>query len=127
MGTIRRRVDADLDLTVNNAEGVLTIDEILGAVKAYLTADPTSKVLWDFYRADGSGISTEDLIQLYDIVRHRAPGNVKRKVAIVVSRDLGFGISRMAESQAGIAGITAAYYVTRSLEDAMAWLDVPVE
>ena len=127
MGKIRRRVDADLDLTVNNAEGVLTIDEIIRAVEAYLAADPTSKVLWDFYRADGSGISTEDLIKLQDIVRRTAPKNVKRKVAIVVSRDLGFGISRMAESQAGIAGITADYYVTRSLEDAMAWLDVPVE
>ena len=116
MGTIRRRVDADLDLTVNNAEGVLTIDEIIGAVKAYLADDPTSKVLWDFYRADGSGISTEDLIKLQDIVRRTAPKNVKRKVAIVVSRDLGFGISRMAESQAGIAGITADYYNLDEIE-----------
>ena len=127
MGKIHRQVDHDLDLTVNTAEGVLTIDEIIDAVKSYLSDNPTSKVLWDFSRADGAGISLEDLMLLYDIVRRTATENVKRKVAIVVSRDVGFGISRMAESQAGIAGITADYYVTRSLEDAMTWLDVPVK
>ena len=127
MGKIHRQVDHDLDLTVNTAEGVLTIDEIIDAVKSYLSDNPTSKVLWDFSRADGAGISLEDLMLLYDIVRRTATENVKRKVAIVVSRDVGFGISRMAESQAGIAGITADYNVTRSLEDAMTWLDVPVE
>ena len=127
MGKIHRQVDHDLDLTVNTAEGVLTIDEIIDAVKSYLSDNPSSKVLWDFSRADGAGISLEDLMLLYDIVRRTATENVKRKVAIVVSRDVGFGISRMAESQAGIAGITADYNVTRSLEDAMTWLDVPVE
>ena len=125
MGTIHRRVDRDLDLTVNTAEGVLTIDEIIDVVKLYLSDNPTSKVLWDFSRADGSGISMEDLMALYDILRHTATDNVKRKVAIVVSRDLGFGISRMAESQAGIAGITTDYYITRNIEDGMAWLEVP--
>jgi len=125
MGTISSRMDRDHDITINTAEGPLVIDDIIAAVTGYLEGDATSKVLWDLRRADGSAIQMEDLIQLQDIVRRKAAGKAKRQVAIVVARDLGFGISRMAGSQAEIADIQVEYFVTRSLEDAMAWLGVP--
>jgi hypothetical protein len=110
---------------MNTAEGSLTIDDIIAAVEDYLGDDPTSKVLWDFRHADGAAVQMDDLIHLQGIVHRLAKGKTRRQVAIVVSRDLGFGISRMAGSQAEIAGIQADYYITRSLEDAMAWLGVP--
>ncbi len=125
MGTIHTRIDRDHELTINTAEGPLVIDDIIAAVTKYLEDESTLKVLWDFRRADGATIQLEDLIQLQDIVRRKAAGKAKRQVAIVVARDLGFGISRMAGSQAEIAGIQVEYFVTRSLEDAMAWLGVP--
>jgi hypothetical protein len=125
MGTIHTRIDRDHDLTINTAEGPLVIDDIIAAVTDYLESDATTKVLWDFRHADGSAIQLDDLIQLQHIVRRKAAGKAKRKVALVVARDLGFGLSRMAGSQAEIAGIEVAYYVTRKLEDAMAWLGVP--
>jgi hypothetical protein len=127
VATIRTRIDRAQDLTVNTAEGLLTIEDLMAAVEAYLTGEPTTKVLWDFCRVDGAGILTEDMIRLQDMVRRLTPTATKRRVAVVVARDLGFGLSRMAGSQAEIIGVTADYYVTRSIEDAMAWLGVPME
>lgn len=124
MGKIDTMIDRASDLTTNTAYGPISIDEIIAAIKEYLAGDPTRKVLWNFLQADGSGITSEDLIRLQEVVRQITPAGKRRKVAIVVSRDLGFGLSRMAESRAEMAGISADYYVTRRLEEAMAWLEV---
>jgi len=124
MGDIRTVVDRTQNLTINVAEGPLAIDEILGAIERYLTQDPTLKVLWDFRGADGGGIDSQDIVRLQDVVRNLAPAGERRKVAIVVARDLGYGLSRMAESRGEMAGITADYFVTRSMAEAQAWLGV---
>ena len=127
MAIIHTRIDRDRDLTINTVEGILTVKDISAAVKAYLTGEVTSKVLWDFCRADGAGILLEDMMQLQERVCRMAPAAPKRQVAIVVARDLGFGLSRMAESLGDIAGVAADYCITRSIEDALAWLGVPRE
>ena len=125
MGEIHTKVDQANDLTINTVYGPTSIDEILAAIKAYLSGKITGKVLWNFKQADGAAIVSEDLIHLQEVVRRIAPAGKRRKVAIVVSRDLGFGLSRMAESRAEMADINADYYVTRRLEEALAWLEVP--
>jgi hypothetical protein len=126
MGKIHTVVDPPNDLTTNTVIGPISIDDIIAAIKAYLSADMTGKVLWNFMQADGTAIVSEDLIHLQDVVRRIAPAGKRRKVAIVVGRDLGFGLSRIAESRAEMADIKADYYVTRNLEDAMTWLGVPM-
>lgn len=125
MGEIHTEVDQANDLTINIAYGPISIDDIVAAITAYLSGETTGKVLWNFMQADGAAIVSEDLIHLQDVVRRIAPTGRRRKVAIVVSRDLGFGLSRMAESRAEIAEINADYYITRRLEEALAWLEVP--
>ena len=125
MGEIHTEVDQANDLTINTANGPISIDDIVAAITAYLRGETTGKVLWNFMQADGATIVSEDLIHLQDVVRQIAPTAKRRKVAIVVSRDLGFGLSRMAESRAEIAEINADYYITRRLEEALAWLEVP--
>jgi len=125
MGEIHTEVDRANDLTINTAYGPTSIDEIIAAIKTYLSGENTGKVLWNFMQADGAAIVSDDLIHLQDVVRRIAPTGKRRKVAIVVSRDLGFGLSRMAESRAEMADINADYYVTRRLEEALAWLEVP--
>ena len=127
MAIIHTRIDRDQDLTINTAEGLLTIEDIMAAVNTYLAGETTAKVLWDFCRADGAGIKLEEVIQFQETVRRLAPAAPKRQVAIVVARDIGFGLSRMAETYADMAGVVADYYVTRSLEEAMDWLGVPME
>jgi hypothetical protein len=126
MGEIHTVVDQTNDLTTNTAYGPISIDDIIAAIKAYLTGEATGKVLWNFTQADGAAIVSDDLIRLQDVVHQIAPTGKRRKVAIVVSRDLGFGLSRMAESRAEIAHINVDYYVTRRLEKALAWLGVPM-
>jgi hypothetical protein len=125
MGEIHTEVDQANDLTINIAYGPISIDDIVATITAYLSGETTGKVLWNFMQADGAAIVSEDLIHLQDVVRRIAPTGKRRKVAIVVSRDLGFGLSRMAESRAEIAEINADYYITRRLEEALAWLEVP--
>jgi hypothetical protein len=58
VATIHTRIDRDQDLTVNTAEGVLTIEDLMTAVEAYLTGEATTKVIWDFCRTDEEGGTT---------------------------------------------------------------------
>jgi len=122
MGEIKTFIDRSRDLTVNIARGVLTKDDILKAVKFYLSEEPTGKVLWDFQRADGSGISSADIRDFYETLGKFPMIAKPRKIALVVSRDLGRGLTRMSETYAKIEAIPGEYHITHSTEEAMLWL-----
>jgi hypothetical protein len=124
MGEIKTTIDRSRDLTVNTATGALSIDEILSAVKGYLSGEPTGKVLWNLLEADGSDWSHVELQRLHQSLR-KIPivFSKRRKIALAVSRDLGFGLSRISRTYAKIASIPADYYIARSIEEAMSWLD----
>ena len=129
MGEIKTTIDRSRDLTINTASGLLVSEEILSATKGYLAEEPTEKVLWDFQAADGSGISCADIQNFYEILSKVPTISKQRKIAFVVTRDLGHGLLRMSEAYAKIESIPAEYHITHSLEDAMRWLEgkVPAE
>lgn len=126
MGEIKTTIDRSRDLTVNTAKGVLKVEEILSATKGYLAENPTGKVLWDFLDADGSDISSAEIQKFFEILSTHPNVSKQRKVAFVVSRDLGYGLLRMSEAYAKIESIPAEYHITPSLEEAIQWLEVDV-
>lgn len=123
MGEIKTTIDRSRDLTTNTASGSVTMEDVLCAAKGYLAEEPTKKVLWDFQDADGSGISGADIRKFYETLSKHPTISKPRKIALVVSRDLGHGLLRMSEAYAKIEAIPADYYLTHSLEEAMRWLD----
>ncbi len=90
MGEIHTVVDQTNDLTTNTAYGPISIDDIIAAIKAYLTGETTGKVLWNFTQADGTAIVSDDLIHLQDVVRQIAATGKRRKGGDC--RFTGFGL-----------------------------------
>lgn len=122
MGKIETKVDMEKDMTVNTAVGRISAEDILDAIKTYLRQGPTRRVLWNFLDADGSAISGDALMKLHEDAKRVIRSDDERKIAMVVSRDLGFGLARMSEIYKEISGINSRYHITRSVEEAMAWL-----
>jgi hypothetical protein len=52
--------------------------------------------------------------------------SLKNIIAIVILRELGYGLSRQSEIYAVISGIQAKYHIMRTLEEAMTWLKRPM-
>ena len=122
MGNIETTVDLEKNLTVNTAIGRITAEDILNTAKTYLSQGATRLVLWDFTHADGSAISGDALMRLHEDAKIFIQTTEERRIAIVINRDLGFGLARVAEAYKEISGIKSRYHITRSVEDAMEWL-----
>ncbi len=124
MGKVKITIDRSKDLTINTATGALSVDEILSAAKGYLSGEPTGKVLWNLLDADGSDLSNVELQRLHQsLSKIPIVFSKRRKIAFAVSRDLGFELSRIARTYAKMASIPADYYIARSIEEAMSWLE----
>jgi hypothetical protein len=124
MGNIEIHYDQTTDLTVVIATGKITAGDMFAAAQKYLADNPTGKVLWNFMEADGAHIKSEDFRNLH-IKISRLPNIQKnKKIALVVSRDVGYGLSRLSAIYAEQAGIKAEFNVFRSLEEAMKWLEI---
>ena len=114
MGKVEIIIDRSKDLTISKASGPLTMEDLLGAAKKYLSKNPTGKVLWDLQEADGSALSGGDLQEFHHHLSELPAISKKRKIAIVVSRTLGYGISHMSEAYAKSEAIPAEYHITYS-------------
>jgi hypothetical protein len=127
MGTVKTTIDRKNDLTIIVASGEITVDDIFNATRKYLMDSPTHKLLWNFMEADGSKITSGDFQKMH--VKISGLSNILecRKVAVVVSRDIGFGLSRLSATYADCAGINAEHNVFRALEEALAWLEAQQE
>jgi hypothetical protein len=117
-------VDESRNLTVLNCSGPLGPDELLTALTDYYQKNPTPKVLWDFRQAslDLKGPDIVRLarkgVELAKRYQHLRPG---AKTAAVLARDPDFGLTRMYEAHT--AGSPVTYYLCRSWEEAINWLE----
>jgi hypothetical protein len=124
MGIVKTTIDRTNDLTIIIAAGEITVDDIFDAVRNYLMDSPTHKFLWNFIEADGSKIKSGDFQKMHVKISGLSNMGECRKVAVVVSRDIGFGLSRLSATYAECAGINAEHNVFRNLEDALTWLEI---
>ena len=123
LGEIKIIVDRTKDLTINTAIGKISKDDMAAAIQAYLPNNPTGKLLWNFLEADGSEISGREFHRLQMMVSDFPAALDKGKIALVASRDLGFGLSRLAQTYAEISEVRAEYGIFRSLEEDFVWLE----
>jgi len=123
MGKWKVSVDRDNDLTILTASGTITASGIYSAVKKYLADKPSTRLLFDLADADGSDISGDDFRTLHMKISKLPNTSESKKVAVVVSRDLGYGLSRLSATYAQLSGIEAEHRIFRCVEDAMRWLE----
>ena len=115
-------VDFLTDLTVKTVIGKFSADEVIDAIEGFYTAQPTKNVIWDFIMADGTQISPEDIEIINQMISKYSYKRIGGKTALVVSRDYGFGMSRMHKASAESHGINIKYYITQDMEDAKNWM-----
>lgn len=77
--------------------------------------------LWDYRAADLTGLSGRDLAVIADAVSRKEPEPEGFRVAVVVEKDVDFGISRMYQALAE-RRLSVPYEVFRNLADAERWL-----
>lgn len=114
--------DPARDITMFTASGVVGADEVMQEMSRFYDSDPTHLVLWDFRAADVSGITSDEVRMIAGLAggayRNRAEG----KTAIVASKEVTYGLSRMYQSLLDGAELSVDTRIFRSIEEAEAFL-----
>jgi hypothetical protein len=122
MGKVTITIDSSQDLTLVNAAGKITCQEIKDAISNYSTQQQTTKVLWDFVQADAQSLTTEELRSIHHHAFSVFGDDSNRKIAVVVSVPVGFGLSRMSEAYGKMANPGNHYRTFYKVQDALKWL-----
>lgn len=121
---ITTNINKEADLRTHKVTGTLSLNELLAKLdEIYSIPDfePDMNVLWDLKDADLASFSTDDIHKVRDFVGHKWGTGGTSRAALVVSRDIDFGLSRMYE--VSLESITTSkLQVFRDMDKALAWL-----
>ncbi len=106
----KMRVESIFDhvkmVRTHKVSGVVNLPEfreVLQGIYAHRQFNPDMNALWDLRHADFAGVAPEDVRSLMQIVVTNWNRNGRCRAAIVVAGMAPYGISRMYESQFGVA------------------------
>ena len=116
-------VDNDKQLTTHTAIEETSFEETMTTLKQFYEGKSTINVLWDFRRGSMALLSSVDLERIVDYVTFHSEKRAGGKTAIVVSRDLEYGISRVIETLREIRKVPLQLLIFRSMEEANQWLE----
>ena len=120
--TINSSYDKFLDLTMFIVEGTLTFEMQIKALQKFYTDKPSANMLWDFRKITGTRISSEEVQKLIAFMKGYKDKRPHGKTALVSTKDLDFGLSRMSATYAKIENIPWEIQAFHSLEEALDWL-----
>jgi hypothetical protein len=123
MGRIDSSLEAANDLTVVTVVGEVDVGQVLSQIITLLTGEPTQLVLWDIRAGSLAGISRDELRM---IVEEGAPYADRRRggrTAVVCSKEVDYGISRMFQAFASLGRIPFEIEVFRDIRGAREWLN----
>ena len=129
MATVATTIDSETGARIHVVTGKLTPDDLLGALGGiYERSDyrPGACALWDLRGAELHLFDKHDIRKIADFVtgNRRAPAGTC--AALVVGRNLDFGLARMYE-QMLVASTDVKVMVFRDMTEARAWLRRPSE
>lgn len=110
------------DLKIIVASGVLTRADLQSAALDLMRGRPARAALWDFTGGDGSALSTQDLVAVFDAALPYTGIRGGMKTAMLFESTLGFGLGRLCEALAEVRGFPCELKAFLSREDAMLWL-----
>lgn len=116
-------VDKKFSVITHTVTGEITFQEIKSSYEAVLSHPDFQEdlcVIWDIRDADASKFDSQDVIRLARYFETQLKNRTKFKVAIIVSRDLEYGLSRM--YQVAAADLPAEIGIFINLEDAKKWV-----
>ena len=122
-GHIIRVTDAENDLTVFTVVGAVDAAEMADHIMAFLTGEPTQRVLWDIRAGSVTSLSIIDVMWLINRAKPFADRRRGGRTAIVCAQALDYAVSRMFQSFAEAMQIPFEIAVFRSYEEARRWLN----
>ena len=124
MSKIETKIYKEKDLTIHTVSGSLTVQVVYDELDRYYAGPVTMHILWDVTRADLSSWETDQIVSLVKKVKEHSHVRAGGKTAIVISKNLDFGISRMYQAYAEREKIDFEIGVFRDIEKAVLWLGV---
>jgi hypothetical protein len=116
-------VDKKSSVMIHTVTGKITFEEIKSSYEAVLT-HPDFKddfnSIWDIRDADASKFDSHDVIKIARYFETQTKTRAKYKVAVIVSRDLEYAISR--KYQVAAADLPARIGIFIDLEEAKKWV-----
>jgi len=116
------KADHDKQLTIHTVTGEPSFEEGMATFKKFYGGKPTQNVLWDFRKASLSRISAKEIEAILDYIQQHAEKRIGGKTAILVSKNLEYGISRMVQTFTELKDIPIETKTFRSIEEAIQWL-----
>ncbi len=125
MAHIHTTVDKDRDTTFLILSGVVSAEDVIGALKDFYGTSCTTNAIWDFSGSNLKNAKPEHLAAVLSVAKDLAHLRSGGKTALVVPEDLGFGMARMYEAMADLKDHPVKHGVFRTLDEARNWLGVP--
>jgi hypothetical protein len=117
-------IDKEANLRLHTVTGAVEKDAVLARLSEIYSRsdfDPDMNVLWDLREADLSSFSSADIETVRDFVGERWGTGGTSRAALIVSRDVDFGLSRM--YQMLLEGYTSSsVQVFRDYDEAFNWI-----
>ena len=115
-------VDKKSSIIIHTITGEITFEEIMASYEALLSHPDFQEdmfAVWDIRNADASKFDSQDVIRLARYFETQIKNRAAYKVAVIVSRDLEYGLSRT--YQVAAADLPAKIGIFINLEDAKEW------
>lgn len=125
MSSMKTEIYEDMDVTVHTVRGPLTVLKVCDELDRYYAGRFTMRILWDLTGADLSSWQRDHITRLICKVKEYSHLRKGGKTAMVLSRDLDFGISRMYQAYASGENLEFEIEVFRDMEKAKQWLEIP--
>ena len=91
-------INKEKNIRYHVVTGAIDVHELINVLQAIYDArdfDPEMNVFWDLQNADSSAVSSDDVYTLQKYVSNKWGQGGYSRAALVVSREVDFGMSRM--------------------------------
>lgn len=126
--SITFEINRSKGLTIFTVTGEVVFDELIHAIEKYIKTGPTPFEIYDFRNGTGESFTSEQIDRLIergkDFVESSPGGS---KTALVVSKDIDYGLSKVYQALGEIGKIPWETEVFRSMDKAYQWLNLPLE
>ena len=112
------------DITICTVDGIATLNESMETLKTFYD-NPSKHFLWDLRKADLENMLTDQLERILNFtIRNQSKRPIGAKTALLVERDLEYGLSRMILILAEIGDMTKIKLnIFRDYNEAIDWLN----
>jgi len=122
------QVDRPKDLTIFTVIGDVEFDELVHTHNSYGDAGLTRFEIYDLRNGTLESFTSEQMNQLAIVGKASIDLRPKGcKTALVVSKDIDFGMGRVYQALSEIEGVTWETEIFRSMDEAYQWLNIPQE